>query len=85
MENPDALDEKVSEAKSLPKSSELFETCLMVGPAYTGTYLAAIMGLDHSFECSDLCHMYIHHQICLNELINMMYFIYDFIAYFSRN
>ena len=30
-------------------------------------------------------HMYVHHQICLNELINMMYFIFDFIAYFSRN
>ena len=30
-------------------------------------------------------HMYVHHQIRLNELINMMYFIFDFIAYFSRN
>ena len=30
-------------------------------------------------------HMYVHHQIGLNELINMMYFIFDFIAYFSRN
>ena len=55
MENPDALDEKVSEAKSLPKSSELFELCLTVGLAYTGTYLAAFMGLDDFFECSDLC------------------------------
>ena len=45
MENPDALDEKVSEAKSLPKSSELFEPCLIVGEAYyTGTYLATFIG-----------------------------------------
>ena len=30
-------------------------------------------------------HIYVHHQIQLNELINMMYFIFDFITYFSRN
>ena len=30
-------------------------------------------------------HMYVHHQIGLNELINMMYFIFNLNAYFSRN
>ena len=30
-------------------------------------------------------HMNVHHEICLNELINMMQFIFNFIAYFSRN
>ena len=30
-------------------------------------------------------HMYAHHQIRLNELINMMYFIFNLNAYFSRN
>ena len=30
-------------------------------------------------------HMYAHHQIQLNELINMMYFIFNLNAYFSRN
>ena len=30
-------------------------------------------------------HMYVHHQIRLNELINMMYFIFNLNAYFSRN
>ena len=30
-------------------------------------------------------HMYVHHQIRLSELINMMYFIFNFNAYFSRN
>ena len=29
--------------------------------------------------------MYVHHQIGLNELINMMYFIFNLNAYFSRN
>ena len=41
--------EKVSEAKSLPRSSELSEPCLINGLAYT-----AFMGFDDSFECSDL-------------------------------
>ena len=30
-------------------------------------------------------HMYVHHQIGLNELINMMYFIFNLNAYFLRN
>ena len=30
-------------------------------------------------------HMYVYHQIGLNELINMMYFIFNLNAYFSRN
>ena len=30
-------------------------------------------------------HMYAHHQVRLNELINMMYFIFNLNAYFSRN
>ena len=30
-------------------------------------------------------HMYVHHQIGLNELINMMYFIFNLNAYFSRD
>ena len=30
-------------------------------------------------------HMNVHHQIRLNELINMMYFIFNLNAYFSRN
>ena len=30
-------------------------------------------------------HMYVHHQIHVNELINMMYFIFNLNAYFSRN
>ena len=30
-------------------------------------------------------HMYVHHKIGLNELINMMYFIFNLNAYFSRN
>ena len=30
-------------------------------------------------------HMYVHHQIGLNELINMMFFIFNLNAYFSRN
>ena len=30
-------------------------------------------------------HMSVHHQICLNELVNMMYFIFNLGAYFSRN
>ena len=30
-------------------------------------------------------HMYVHHQIGLNELINMMYFIFNLNVYFSRN
>ena len=29
--------------------------------------------------------MYVHHQIGLNEVINMMYFIFNLNAYFSRN
>ena len=29
--------------------------------------------------------MYVQHQIGLNELINMMYFIFNLNAYFSRN
>ena len=29
--------------------------------------------------------MYVHHQIGLNGLINMMYFIFNLNAYFSRN
>ena len=29
-------------------------------------------------------HIYVHHQIGLNELINMMYFIFNLNAYFSR-
>ena len=29
--------------------------------------------------------MYAHHPIGLNELINIMYFIFNFNAYFSRN
>ena len=30
-------------------------------------------------------HMYVYHQIGLNELINMIYFIFNLNAYFSRN
>ena len=30
-------------------------------------------------------HMYVHHQIRLFELINMVYFIFNLNAYFSRN
>ena len=30
-------------------------------------------------------HMYVHHQTGLNELINMMYFIFNLNAHFSRN
>ena len=30
-------------------------------------------------------HMYVHHQIGLNELINMMNFIFNLNAHFSRN
>ena len=29
--------------------------------------------------------MNVHHQIGLNELINMIYFIFNLNAYFSRN
>ena len=47
--------------------------------------------LNSSVECVEWSgffrksHMYVHHQIRLNELINMMYFIFNLNAYFSRN
>ena len=49
--------------------------------------------LNSSVECVEWSgvvffrksHMYAHHQIRLNELINMMYFIFNLNAYFSRN
>ena len=49
--------------------------------------------LNSSVECVEWSgavffrksHMYAHHQIRLNELIDMMYFIYNLNAYFSRN
>ena len=49
--------------------------------------------LNSSVECVEWSgvvffrksYMYVHHQIRLNELINMMYFIFNLNTYFSRN
>ena len=45
---------------------------------------SVVCGVEWSgfFRKSD---MYVHHQIRLNELTNMMYFIFNLNAYFSRN
>ena len=45
---------------------------------WSGVEWRGVENFDKSYIC-------VHHQIGLNELINMMYFIFCFIAYFSRN
>ena len=63
--------ERVSSEKNILNSS-------VCGVEWSGVEWSGVVFFRKS-------HMYAHHQIRLNELINMMYFIFNLNAYFSRN
>ena len=68
--------ERVSSEKNILNSS--VECVEWSGVEWSGVEWSGVVFFRKS-------HMYAHHQIRLNELINMMYFIFNLNAYFSRN